>query len=356
MNRPAPRRLEFRLFGDIDPTPRKDWLVSRLIGAGGELSCLYGPPGSFKSGVAGDLAAHVAAGRDWCGRRVTQGTVLYVACERAGLVMRRFAAWRQYHRIDELPLAITPESIDLKTPADALAVIACAHELADQLRNNVALIVIDTASRALAGGDENSSKDMGAFVGSLDRIQKGTGAHVMVLHHVPLDNQQRMRGHGALLGACDTTIGLSRSGDVRIATVDKCNDGNEGERVAFSIESVELYRDPDTGEPTTAPVAVPVEGDVPTAASTKRKLSDKQRVAMDCLTRAIDDAGEVVPETFGLPCIMRGVKVDTWRDEMETRGALGDANPRQDFKRISQALQARQLIAQREGLVWRAGQ
>jgi AAA domain-containing protein len=71
----SPRRrgqLSFTLYRDIELEPRKLWLVYDYLGAG-ELSCIFGPPGSGKSVLAGDLAAHVAAGRFWFGRRVQQG-------------------------------------------------------------------------------------------------------------------------------------------------------------------------------------------------------------------------------------------------------------------------------------------
>jgi AAA domain len=265
----AKRRLTFRLFCDIDLAPQKIMLVSRFLGAG-ELSCLFGPPGSFKSGIAGDLAAHVAANKEWCNRRVTHGAVLYIACERAALVRRRFAAWRIYHEINDLPLGLVSNSIDLRSnAADASAITDCAKELEDMVRQESRLIVIDTVSRALAGGDENSPKDMGAFVNNVARIQRETAAHVMILHHIPVDGQQRMRGHGALLAACDTTIAITREGNVRIAAIDKTADGDEDEKVAFTIESLELYRDASTDEATTAPVAIPVPIPSPTAAEPK---------------------------------------------------------------------------------------
>ena len=93
-------QLSFTLYRDIEAQPRKLWLVNDYLGVG-ELSCIFGAPGSCKSVLAGDLAAHVAAGRDWFGRRVQQGGVLYVAIERASLVKRRLAAFRNHHLVDE---------------------------------------------------------------------------------------------------------------------------------------------------------------------------------------------------------------------------------------------------------------
>ena len=211
------------------------------LGAG-ELSCIFGPPGSGKSVLAGDLAAHIAGGRKWLGRPVRPGGVLYVAIERSSLVKRRLAAFREHHAVSEIPLAVVSGQIDLRTSrASADEIVELAHKIADIGEVPTSLILIDTVSRALAGGDENSPKDMGSLVNNLAHIQEHTGAHVSALHHIPADGSQRLRGHGALLGACDTTIKVERFDSYRTATVDKVNDGPEGERVTFDLKSIELH-------------------------------------------------------------------------------------------------------------------
>jgi hypothetical protein len=87
-------------FAEIDPSPRKTWLVDRLLGAG-ELSAVFGAPGSGKSVLVSDMACHIAGGRTWLMRTVAPGAVLYVAAERAALVKRRMAAWRIYHGVGD---------------------------------------------------------------------------------------------------------------------------------------------------------------------------------------------------------------------------------------------------------------
>jgi hypothetical protein len=186
--------------------------------------------------------------------------VLYVAIERSALVKRRLAAFRVHHTVDEIPLAIVSGQVDLRTSRDSAEhIIECASRIAEIGEVPTTLILIDTVSRALAGGDENSPKDMGSLVGNLAHIQERTGAHVSILHHIPADGTQRLRGHGALLGACDTTIKVENLDTCRSGTVDKVNDGPEGERVTFTLESVELHYDPETDNRTTAPVVIPIE-------------------------------------------------------------------------------------------------
>jgi hypothetical protein len=263
-------KLEVTWYCDIDPEPQKEWLVDNFLGEG-ELSCFYGPPGSAKSLLVGDLAAHVAWGQNWFGHRASEGGVLFLAVERAGLVFRRFAAFRKHHSVPNLPLLIAPGEIDLRTGRrGADTVISYAKQMEQQTGLPTKLIVGDTASRLLAGGDENSPKEMGSFINNVAYIQQETSSHIALVHHVPHEQQKRMRGHGSLLAACDTTICVEGSGGTRFATIVKNNDGDEGKQIAFKLAGVELGRDPETDAATTAPVVVTAVGNINKSAPEQR--------------------------------------------------------------------------------------
>jgi hypothetical protein len=51
---------------------------------------------------------------------------------------------------------------------------------------------------------------MGAVIASVDRIYRATAAHCSLVHHVPQDRSDRMRGHGSVLGAVDMTVRITR--------------------------------------------------------------------------------------------------------------------------------------------------
>jgi hypothetical protein len=72
-NREAAQRqampFRFVLPRDITLQP-KAFLIDGFVGAA-ETSAWYGPPDGGKSTVVLDAACHVAAGLDYCGRRVT---------------------------------------------------------------------------------------------------------------------------------------------------------------------------------------------------------------------------------------------------------------------------------------------
>jgi hypothetical protein len=180
----------------------------------------------------------VAAGTVYCGNRITQGSVLYIAVERGAVVRRRVQAWCRHHGETDIPLAVVSEMIDLRTGRiHTDRIIATAQAFAEAGGIPVVWIIIDTLNRALAGGDENSSKDMGAVIAAVDRIQRATGAHCSLIHHVPVDRTDRMRGHGSVLGAVDLTVRITRDNKIVMVEADKANDLVEKPRFAFRFEN-----------------------------------------------------------------------------------------------------------------------
>jgi hypothetical protein len=345
------KKLPFTLFRDLDDTSTKIWLVKNLLGDG-EASAFYGAPGSGKSALIEDMGLHVAGGLPWHGRNVMRGVVCYIALERRQLVIRRAIAFRKKHGIDDLPFAIMGGVFDFRDQErTAVAVTGIVRQVEAELGEKVVLIIIDTISRALAGGDENSSKDMGAIVGTTARLQEKTGAHIAWVHHVPVDAGERLRGHGALLGALDTTINVEKlASGLRTATVVKANDSEEGERIAFTLTSVDI------GPETTAPVVVPADADSIPATRPNRKLSAKHQLAMSALAETILANGQAAPAEYQLPQSIKVALLDHWKEELFRRNVLDRtaANPRSDFRRLQDQLAARQLIGTRDSFAWSA--
>jgi hypothetical protein len=340
------RKLKFVLYRELEAQSHKEWLVKGFLGAG-EASAFYGVPGCGKSVLVEDMALHVASGRDWHGRSVKHGAVLYVALERKKLVERRAIAFRERHQVADAPFAIVGGMYDLRSPEVASEIALAGQQIEEETGQRIVLIIIDTISRALCGGDENSPKDMGAIVAATSRLQVATQAHVLWLHHMPQDGTERLRGHGALLGAMDTTVHVEKvSDEIRAATVVKANDSEEGERVAFKLESVTI------GPETTAPLVVPVDGETIRPAEPDRNLSSRDQLALRALTEATLTYG--VPGPQDLPSGIQTVKVEQWREKMfEVSVVTRDhSNPTVAFGRICERLTARSLVGVRGNLVW----
>ena len=187
------RKSKFLLYRELQATSTKEWIVRGLLGSG-DASAGYGIPGCGKSVLFQDMAMHIAAGKEWLGRAVQQGAVLYVALERKKLVERRAIAFRERHAIADIPFALIGGVFDLRTPQAVTALIDTAKQVEMETGETVVLIVIDTISRALCGGDENSPKDMGAIVAATSKLQAETKAHVLWVHHMPQDGAERTEG------------------------------------------------------------------------------------------------------------------------------------------------------------------
>jgi hypothetical protein len=348
----------FALFEDIEEAPRKTWIVDDMLGEG-ELTAWYGAPGCGKSVLAGDAACHVGAGLDWFGRPVRQGAVLYVAAERPRLVERRFAAWRKHYGIQRLPVAVVKGTFNFcTTEVDTSRLIATVNQLEQVTGTPVIWIILDTKAQVMAGGDENGSRDMMALVANLMRLQVGTKAHVTVIDHVPHMDPNRMRGHGALLGAVDATFRVTKNESCRSLEIDKVNDGPEDVRLAFTLQSVTLSTDPETGKATTAPVVVQAECDIqPAHGGNSRgpKLTAAEKRALDMLREAVASEGKETPACEYIPRKARVVPEELWRAYCYQGGiSTGDTQDakRKAFVRSAEALIAKHKVGKWGESVW----
>jgi hypothetical protein len=345
----APR---FRLvaFNQITVGSELVYLVKGLIPRGG-LTVVWGPPKCGKSFWTFQLVMHVALGWEYRARRVAQGTVVYLALEGGKGFEARIEAFRQRF------LSEDHDPVPFYLVAGALNLVKEHSELIGCIRLQAgapAVVVIDTLNRSLAGS-ESDDKDMAAYIRAADAIRHAFGCAVIIVHHCGID-ATRPRGHTSLAGAVDAQLAVKRdpSGTI-LVTLERMKDGPEGESLASKLEAVEVGTDTD-GNPITSCVVLPAETANVRDATTTRKLSDRQRLALDALAECAADQGSAPPASFGLPTGLLTVNVSSWRDELFTRGVLDrDAkNPREDFKRVRNSLQARRLIGTRDDLVWRA--
>jgi len=341
-------------FADLSTASRKVWLAHHLL-AIGEISVWYGEPGSGKSAGLEDLGLHIAAGRIWHGRQVKRSAVLYVALERAAVVERRALAWGLEHgrARERLPFKVIRGPLDFRDPQVAVSIVATLEDLAQRHGCEAGLIIVDTVSRALCGGDENSPKDMGALIANTGRIQSAIGVHIALTHHQPVDGKERMRGHGALLGAVDTTIHVTNKDGMRLAEVVKSSDHEEGQRVGFALKSVIIDQDDGYGDPVTAPVVV--EEIAPSTKATKRvvRVPKNATLALNALRGAVADCGQRVANDH-VPGGVQVVTLDQWRTYAFRRGLGGEeANSRKKaFTRASECLAGSGLVGIWEPYAW----
>ena len=349
-------RLKPILWSDLHKLPKREALIEGLLDCTG-LSVMYGPSGCGKTFFALDVAAHIALGRLWGGRKVLQGAVVYVGAEGGYGIPERLMAFRVQHEIDpkDVPLYVIAEPIDLcNSDEDVDLLIARLRDLPEH--PPVRLIVVDTVSRALAGGNENTPDHMGALIKHCDKLREATGTHVMLLHHTGKDKNQGARGHSSLRAAVDTEIEMmwDKEGLSGHAKVTKQRDSRTEGAFAFKLAEVDVDLR-DDGSVVSSCAVVPVDGSVVTSAAKPVRLPKAAQTALRALQEAVDKHGVIPPLSDHIPAEVPVVTVEAWRDRayaMTISRSTAERAKQQAFKRAAKRLTDGGHVGVWDGKAW----
>lgn len=351
---PAGPPLQLVWFHEIKPDiEAKDFVEGVLTE--GTMSVVYGESNVGKTFLATDIGLHVSAGRAWMGREVDQTGTLYLAMEGGHGIRNRIAAFQRHHGMDGdvLPFAIVPMPLNLLDPeADRDRIIATIAYAQRICGFRVGLIIGDTLSRAMAGGNENASEDMGALVTNSDAIRAECKAHFMWIHHSGKDQARGARGHSLLRAATDTEIEVTREdGMPPIARTKKQRDlPNDGE-FPFILKVIELGTNR-RGKAVTSCVVVPPDTDAPIRRT--RNLKPSAKAALQSLVECAAENAMPLPPSWGMAAHLVAVKEDAWRERFFSAGMPGAAydTKRMAWNRGIKDLREMGIVAARNGLAW----
>lgn len=235
-------------FGSEGYDKAQSYLIKGLIPESASIG-IYGPSGSFKSFLTLSWCCHIAAGKEWDGRKVNKGAVLYIAGEGGIGVARRIRAWeKKYNNAAPLNnLARIDNPIFPSDPMQAKGLVTICQEIEIFTGLPVKLIVFDTLARCFGGSDENSAKDMGSFIGGCDYIKAKTNASVIVVHHSGKDQEKGARGSSALRAALDVEMMIKRESDALAVEVSctKMKDAEPADKRTFDLTDIEILTDED---------------------------------------------------------------------------------------------------------------
>lgn len=262
------------------------WLVRGVVEAG-VLMGAFGAPASGKSFAAVDLSLCICSGKEWHGHKVKQGAVVYFAGEGQAGLRRRLAAWVQCN----------PEHQQAVGDNFYLAERVChlPDELPEVLETlgsvpNLSMVVLDTLQRTMTG-DENSTRDMSAYIQSLDSIKTAyPELTIMVIHHTGHGASDRARGSSVLKASLDTEVFISKDSD-GVVTVGntKMKDAEPFKPLHFRLDSTLLdgWLD-DDGEPVTSAVLQYLpDHQVQAAGAGRRKASSANQLRALTVLRAL---------------------------------------------------------------------
>lgn len=351
-------------FADTDRAMEEpEWLIDDLL-TRGDLSLVYGASGSGKSFFTTHLAMAVVRGDEVLGHKVLKpGGVVYIAAEGRKGYKKRLRAYRKHHGIPDgtpLPFVFLPVAIDLFANgegSDGDKLIADLKVLAAEMQamgTRLELVVIDTHAAVSPGANENASEDGSRMLRRYQVIQEVTGAHVMVVHHKNAAGE-KPRGWTGIFANVDNAVEVDCDEyKNRTAKIAKMKDGEDGLKLGFRLQSVEIGAR-DDGKTITSCVVVPAQ------AAERRTgkgpiLSDQHRIALQALREAVLSRGEAPPPGMDIPYGIKVVRVGDWKREFLKR-AFTDGEPnestfRMAFKRAFEGLQSRSVIGASSPFVW----
>lgn len=281
-------------IADIEAMPPPEWLIDGLLPAQG-LIVPYGPPKVGKTFIVLSMGLHVAAGKDWFGRPVRQGVVIYIAGEGLGGLALRIKAMRLEYGIPaDAPFYVRPKAVNFRDAQAVAELVAMARETA--AGRPIAMIVIDTLARAMPGVDENSAQEVGIVIAACDMVKEELRCAVAPIHHTGKDQERGMRGSNAIHGAVDTTLRIKAAGERRVQMINEDQkDGEPAPPMTFEMKEVStgfrssLVPVPEEARPLGRP-----PGDAPDA----QELLTRVVLAMNGVSEA--PLGRLAEAVFGL--------------------------------------------------------
>ena len=346
--------VNFTPFEDVEPRLDTFDFVEDLL-CDQQFSVFYGPPKSGKTFFVTDLAMHVAQGKQWRDKEVEQGAVVYCALEGMQGIRNRISAFKKFYKLQgqKLPFAIITEHIDLwssKTDAERLNDVC--KQVEDHYGLPVKLTVVDTLARALAGGNENASEDMGRLVKHADYFREISGSAFGLIHHSGKDIDKGMRGHSSLLGAVDTVIQISRTDNIGCASVETQRELETGEKFYFELETVNLGVNQRDKAVTSCVVLSKTQ---PENIQSKNKLTPLESKSLEILTNTLIEKGKTVKILRDMPeC--HAVSRTEFREALMMSGVTDrdkDGTERKQWQRIREALVSKGEILMHGEYLWR---
>ena len=350
LNRPESLLDELVWIGDAQPVLQSNYLIKNWIGAK-QMTVVYGQSNTGKSFFTLDMSYHIAAGRNWHGHNVKQGVVLYYAAEGGSGYLNRARAIQDHYGDENVPLAIRPCPVNLLDPEADLPKLLAQIDMVKELHGDIALIVVDTLSRALVGGNENGPEDMTAYIANSDVLREHGQCSVLSVHHSGKATDLA-RGHSSLRAATDTEIevAVDEVSGLRFAKTTKQREIEGGREFAFELETVVLGDDED-GDQVTSCFVLPVSDDRKQEA--KVKLSKNEKLLVNCFTQLWgEQVGKENPGGPGYPEIGTRWIIEEEDLRKHFSGKVTAVNKNQAYNRAVEGLLEKGQIAKNEDNFW----
>ena len=300
---------------DLKPFTFPPSLIKGLLPRNG-IAFIGGQSGAGKTFVAIDMAAALATGQSFFGKRVKEKVgVVFIAGEGAETIQPRLTIARMARNIEgTLPISWTAIIPDFTKPDEVKAFISRLKQksvwMQERYGVRMGAVVIDTLAAVFALQDENDNSEAAKVIRALKVIGEALDVLMIPIHHYGKGAETGLRGASAWRAGCDAVLSIMAERNNITGVVSghtlalaKSRVGEEGPVGAFGLRTMLLGVDEDGDELTSCYVVPEV-----TAKQTVAARREAEAVALELVDggewRADPQSelwvGRCVAEAFGL--------------------------------------------------------
>lgn len=293
---PAVKSGELRFLSSVARYSDPNYIVEN-IATRGMVGMLHAPSNAGKTFSAFHLGGCLSEGWTWFGRNVEQCAVLYCYGEGHAGIERRALAWSRRYEPQADALVFRDGIPNFATHAGKAAkaireaVKNANAMLAERGRPPVAMLMLDTFAKAVAGAEESSAREMQPILNALRAIAVELDLCILIVHHSGKDTALGARGSSAIFADVDFNLEIvsEQEAKKRKITVKpghmaiimpKMRDSGKGGRFEFRLEEVRLGTNK-WGNPVTSMVVVEVDDKPSDGAAMGAVTDDEEAPASD---------------------------------------------------------------------------
>jgi predicted transcriptional regulator len=208
---PSPQIIDAAAF-TATPVIEPEQLIAGLFHRGCKLA-LGGGSKSFKTWTLLDLAVSVSHGLDWLNFPTTQSRVLFVNFE-----LQEWTIQRRLQAVTEAKnITLEPERLSLlNLRGHAANYNLLLPQIAEKMKEDFALVVLDPLYKLYGLTDENKAGDVARLLNAIEDVTATTGAGVAFGSHFSKGNQSqkesidRISGSGVFARDPDSILTFTR--------------------------------------------------------------------------------------------------------------------------------------------------
>lgn len=256
---PTPKQVEFSpdkwpfegqgYFADEHIDYNDTNFVMYPIYAENETVVLFAEPKTGKTALALTTALHISCGMDLGSFKVpVAGPCLYYALEGSRAIRLRVESWKKQMITDgiklpdRIPLFVVEKTANFLKEKNRVAAadqIIAANEYSKKFGEPLKVVYLDTLTKAMSGGDQNSVEDTSDLFDLVSLLRNGgVTATIVFVHHK--SRQGNLRGSSNIEAEPDMLLDVSKKGHVIAMKIARARSIEDGAVFHFAIANVDL--------------------------------------------------------------------------------------------------------------------